>query len=295
MQDSIYTYTGKDVDVVYFFADKSKIIDVHGPFGNVVICPYCKGYLEHWVSRQGEDGWDIHRIKFCKTCGWWREAIIDYDNVDITNIVSLLRKRPFSDEALPLSEIRSYLSKNWKLSKSLTPQKAEDVVRNVFQDYLNCEIHYLTNSVYTPDKGIDFVLINSDKGLLYAFQVKRRLTNKPESVKEVREFIGAVAMSSYEHGYYVTFADRFSKVAFKEIEDAERVLDKRNLHISLVDGTRLREIISNQNPVAQGLDELQKGRNKELDWWWSMTDIKDDDLLSIPLEGGKTITQVLRS
>lgn len=119
----------------------------------------------------------------------------------------------------------------------------------MFREHLDCEIIYVTNGVYAPDGGIDFVLINTQNGLEYAFQVKRRLTDAPERVHEVREFIGAVALSKYEHAYYVTTADRFTSAVEREFETGVSELRKHNIQATLVDADALRTILRSKTAV----------------------------------------------
>ena len=55
--------------------------------------------------------------------------------------------------------------------KELTAARAEQAIAAIFREHLKCEVIYTSNGVYTPDGGIDFVLVNSERGLEYAFQV----------------------------------------------------------------------------------------------------------------------------
>ena len=101
---------------------------------------------------------------------------------------------------------------------------------------------YTSNGVYSKDGGIDFVLVNSEKGIECAFQVKRRLTGKPEPIRYVREFLGAVAMSPYDKCYYVTTSSRFTQSG-SQVLSAQPFLQHRQIECHLVNGKHLLQLL----------------------------------------------------
>jgi restriction endonuclease Mrr len=127
-------------------------------------------------------------------------------------IASILKKFDPSSRDAALEELRQYLIRNYSDIREITPAKMEELVRAVYKDFLDCDVHYFTNNTFAPDGGIDLVALEGSDGVETAIQVKRRLSDVAESVSTVREFLGAMAIQGYRRGIFVT-TGRFSKVA----------------------------------------------------------------------------------
>ncbi len=266
----------------------NSLLRIHGKIEKTKVCPFCSSVLKRWGGISIEDirhniyrDWDYNELYYvliiCSACGWYRYRIVDCSDFSIPvagHRISVFSKSDVSDESIPITEIKRYLIKNWQQRKLLTPNIAEKLIADIFKEYLDCEIRYFTNGVYSPDGGIDFVLINSNKGLEYAFQVKRRISDSPEPVTEVRQFLGAMASSPFKHGYYVTTADRFTRSTIKEIQSSEKNIQNHNLSINIVDGTDLFKILQSHKLLPQTAIYLRDNLNFIADWF--PLDIRDD-------------------
>jgi hypothetical protein len=200
----------------------------------------------------------------CPSCGWWATLqnftahyIPGYDSdagfLDYCNSVhqsfAILESFNVAEDEAPLGEIAEVLERDWSYSTQISAKKAQDLVLSVFKNYMACDVFYYDNSVYAPDGGIDFVLVRSERRKV-AFQVKRRQTAHPEGVRAVREFIGALANSPYDEGFFVTTAP-LSFYATKELAGGEVHRDAKNIEVTVVDGSKLREIMALHRPTTK--------------------------------------------
>ena len=236
---------------VYYDESHKALLIEHGDISNVEKCPYCACNISYWNAVEYPKEWyfddpiDIELL-LCNSCGWYRYRAIDWMDApptEVVNRIAILAKENIDDANSPINNLRRYLIKNWDDRKSISAQNAEELIAGIFKDHLNCEIRYTTNGVYTPDGGIDFVLVNTNKGIEYAFQIKRRLTDSPERIQPIREFIGAVAGTPFKHAYYVTTAERITKYAKKEMKRSLSNLKKRNIYLNIIDGNELFHIL----------------------------------------------------
>jgi hypothetical protein len=158
--------------------------------------------------------------------------------------------------------------RNWGDRKLITAGQAEALVADVFRDVLDAEVFYSSNGVYAPDGGIDFVLVQTASGIEYAFQVKRRLTDRPECVEEVRAFLGAVASSHYSHAFYVTTSPRFTSAAQEELKSGGVHLAQHGIQIELVDGERLSAFLRQGATVSKPFSDLwQRFQGIDAPWF----------------------------
>lgn len=223
---------------------------VHGHFSHTRTCPYCSTNV--YIFRSDDTYSGIEFLKACPVCNWWRYMSRTWHTTTDFEQVAIMSKRSVAEDNTPLEEIRKFLIRNWGDRRQISAHKCEEVVAFVFKEFLDCEVRYLTNSVFAKDKGIDFVLVNDARGVAYAFQVKRRQTEKRECVKCVREFIGCLAESPYNKGYFVTTADSFTKDAWIEYDDSYDTLRQRGLEVSLVDGTSLFKMLKSARMETAG-------------------------------------------
>jgi hypothetical protein len=221
-------------------------------------CPFCgeipkRFYYETtWTigNEPGgkEDAWKDTHLLLCPRCVWFRGSshyMTGNGDIYATQYYSSYQKSDADISTLPLARLEQHLARQWADWKELTPGQAENLVAGVFAEHLDAQVHYTTDGVYSPDGGIDFVLVETNTGLEYAFQVKRRLTADPERIQPIREFIGAMAVQGYDRGYYVTFAPRMTKAAQQEVKRGQTQLLKHGLSIDVIDGTQLRDLLRN--------------------------------------------------
>jgi hypothetical protein len=255
-----------------------------GDYDDTVQCPFCQSSVGKWSTYEpreesiyygdpyteeiAEDK-DID-LATCSVCGWFRYRVAGWAHGDyfpvITHSVATLGKNLVGHYPGPFIELDKYLNKNWSERKDLTAGRAEQLIASIFKAHLDCEIIYTTNGVYTPDGGIDFVLVNSNSGIEYAFQLKRRLVDSSERIQHVREFIGAIASSPYKYAYYVTTADRFTKSAEMEIERNALNLAARDIRLSLVDGNSLRALLKEKKAVSATAKSIRAWFRKNSVW-----------------------------
>jgi restriction system protein len=191
-------------------------------------CPFCKCSLEaiHVNSlvdvstlvgvewHKSEDIWE------CEKCGWWEYSFYSYMNDDsdlgvnykdweLTVNSATLKEFEIGSNSIPIEVLKSYLSKNEYEIFHIHHKKMEELVASIFREHYDCEVKIVGKS---NDGGVDLILINSDEPTIV--QVKRRMDRrKTESVKEIRDLIGATLLSDSRKCIFVTTADHFSESA----------------------------------------------------------------------------------
>ena len=226
----------------------------YGDIDKIIMCPVCFGHISRWVAVEDfRSEWvselvDI-KLVLCSTCGWYRYETFNWEDFpycEVIQRIAVLSKHSDINEEPPIQELRRYLTKHWENRAMLSPSKAEQIIADIFKEHLDCEVRYTSNGVYSPDGGIDFVLVNTTSGIEYAFQVKRRLTDSPERIQPIREFIGAVASKPFKYGYYVTTAPRLTKAAQREINTAMPHLADRGIQLNVVNGDSILTLLNSQ-------------------------------------------------
>jgi hypothetical protein len=219
-------------------------------FCNSAIASYCLHEVFYTNPKTGDEVASGTDILVCYQCGWYRRerttslTILALPAID--SEVACLERREISDDTVPLEALRAHLARHWGDRKHISPGQAERLVADIFREHLDGEVLYTTNGVYTPDGGIDFVIVCSERGVASAFQIKRRQTDSAESVTEVRSFLGALAGSPFSQGYFVTTAPSFTRTAIEEGVKARANLRSRGLSLEIVDGTALHRILLSQ-------------------------------------------------
>lgn len=228
---------------------------IGGPIHEATECNFCNSgvasYCLHEVLYNNPNNVDQvvtgTDILVCYQCGWYRRerttSLTLFALPSVDSEVACLERQEISDDTVPLEALRSHLARHWGDRKHISPGQAEKLVADIFREHLDGEVLYTTNGVYTPDGGIDFVIVCSESGVASAFQVKRRQTDSPESVTEVRSFLGALAGSPFSQGYFVTTAPRFTRAAIEEEVKTRPNLQTRGLSLEIVDGTALHRIL----------------------------------------------------
>ena len=105
---------------------------------------------------------------------------------------------------MPLGVLKDHLRRHYGDRRIISPAKFEELVRAVFRDFFDCEVEYYTGHTNRPDGGIDLIMVNRHDNTQIAVQVKRRSRDKPESVRTIREFVGAMVIEGLPRGVFVT-------------------------------------------------------------------------------------------
>ena len=235
-------------------------------------CPLCRFSLRLFRARYGyilceftESGFDVeyltdsggmvprssvmHRFMddlfFCPVCGWWHIERWRDGRSDLY-LHAVLRTIDLSSPDVDIADLRSYLLRQWPDRKYISPHAAEELVRTVIRDFTGLEVEYFRGNTFAPDGGVDLIVCHDNEEPSHAIQVKRRSTERPESVAEVRAFLGALVDSDFDQGLLVTLAERFSDQAIKTASSAN--LQRRGLTLELVDGRRLLDLLRVTTP-----------------------------------------------
>ncbi len=184
-------------------------------------------------------------IKECGICGWWEsidEYYLDIDKKDNSYESyeyvrrGLLKRYSIDDLTIPIDTLRDYIDKKPDAIRDISPYALEKLVADVFKNHFNCEVVHLGGP---NDGGIDLLLIDGD--IQRVVQIKRRSKGSPaESVRMIREFIGAMLLKDFYKGIFVTTANSFSRAA----TETSSIARKKNIveYIELIDFARLRDI-----------------------------------------------------
>jgi hypothetical protein len=193
------------------------------------------------------------RLDICPTCGWWhfqRDHALDLESNpgkpirstwwELTHAVQT--EIDLGSDTLPLDHLQLHLMRRWEDRRLISAQQAEDLVASLLKEHHGGQVVRLTANANAADGGIDLYLSTRDDGFVQrAVQVKRRITTDVESVKEVRNFVGAMVLTGADEGIFVTTATRFSKDARAVSRKAHDA--KFKLRLDLIDGEQLLEMM----------------------------------------------------
>ncbi|MCP4581532.1 MAG: restriction endonuclease [candidate division Zixibacteria bacterium] len=215
-------------------------------------CPYCGSALSdergimprpsEWSQPDPDNRVVSGKIGVrCITCNWWcinkfyvQSPAADDDSIwyctdqfqnAYEGIIGRFSNKVWKDImpnlAGELSEFRKGLA-------SLSPGKETELfVGQLLSQYMNCDVRHVGRS---HDAGIDLIVIKGDEQA--AVQVKWRKIGrkrKSESVEQVREFIGAMLISGFKKGIFVTTDAAFSKDSQKSADKITRQYAPLNL------------------------------------------------------------------
>lgn len=182
-------------------------------------CPFCKKNAVKGYDKSDSFVYDfgpwreMHEKAWQCNCGWWQIYFYSYmeeeaRNKDWFNVVysSQLKKFTVGDKNVPIHTLRSYLETNEEKIYSINDGRMEELVASVFREHFQCDVEVVGKS---HDGGVDVLLVESDNPTI--IQVKRRKSpNRTESVKEIRDLLGATLLSGSRKCIFVTTADHFS-------------------------------------------------------------------------------------
>ncbi len=209
-------------------------------------CLFCKTQLlllledNQKKDRKAPDYYveDLH-AEFCPTCGWWRAG----KSVRLRNAggrcsripklgyasygaVAILRNLDLISISTPIEEIRNFLVAKYESRYDVHPRLFEETVASVFRD-----LDYQAKvTAYSGDGGIDIVLVGKDSSEI-GVQVKRYKNSI--SVEQIRSFTGALVLSGYTKGIFVT-TSRFQSGASK----TTKLAGLRGVQIDLLNAER---------------------------------------------------------
>lgn len=198
------------------------------------LCPLCNEVVEHsskdtltnasWsFCRYGlaviAENWNSTLIR-CTSCGWWsvidvikgfcREEGADIRGVDLLHVAKL-KTFHISDMEAPLLELRKYLSGHPEQLRVIAPKALERLMRDCLSEHFECEAQHVGGP---GDDGVDILLIHKAEPVLV--QVKRREhPSSAESVRTVRELLGALLTEGAYRGIVISTAQRFSRAAIR--------------------------------------------------------------------------------
>lgn len=223
------------------------------------ICPCCSISLlafEHELHTQplkpGHIQFRWLTVEICPSCGWWHfRQHSEVSLVDDPGKVSratwwelthaLQTEIDLGETTLPVETLQRHLMRRWEDRTLLSAQQAEDLVASLLQEHHGGQVVRVSANANSADGGIDLYLVAEGGAIRRAVQVKRRITPKAESVKDVRNFVGAMVLEREDHGVFVTTASHFTQVA--QAMPAKAAGAKHKLHLDLVDGDRLLEVL----------------------------------------------------
>ncbi|KUI99150.1 hypothetical protein VRK_19240 [Vibrio sp. MEBiC08052] len=189
------------------------------------ICPFCNKGGESIHSHAlvdcdtlpGANWHKVEKVWEC-SCGWWEYYFYSYINGErswgmkdweLTVNSGMLREFEIGSCSIPIEILRNYIQKNKNKIYDIHHKKMEELVGSIFREHFNCEASVVGKS---SDGGVDLVLLESNKPTIV--QVKRRTRpDKTESVKEIRDLLGATLLQGSKSSIFVTTADHFSSDA----------------------------------------------------------------------------------
>lgn len=208
-------------------------------------CKFCKEELKaiEYRGKHGTDHddkwWDVDQsVWACMQCGWWRyslESGTDLIRSEDVAIGCILRAEDAKYWA-PVPVLREFLAQHpSKLADHVDPIALEQVLRDVFSDYFDCEVRWTGRSA---DGGYDLYHVIDDTATIY--QIKRRGLNVDrEGVVPIRELLGTMIVEGVTSGVFVTTAQRFSAPA----KAAARAAEFRGYVLKLIDYSTLLDVL----------------------------------------------------
>ncbi len=213
-------------------------------------CPNCLSKLDKFENifvkaMETSDGKfydEINHLSFCSICGWW-QIKRTYEKITFAySYHSILKQIDLSKNEAEIEELKIELHKNWEKRKHISASQAENFVKSLLQEKFSSEVFHTTPNVNAPDGGIDLYIAHSNSNIKTAIQVKRRINGDIESVKNIRDFVGALVLEGYTKGIYITTASKFTS----NLEQFKSKMTKTKFELDYYDGNKLLEILNEQ-------------------------------------------------
>jgi hypothetical protein len=152
-------------------------------------CPYCHEQLLSQHACAGDT--NIHHLGLCVSCGWWILEDKWKANTNGTyrsdGLIAKLAEFQEADHLVPMNALRAYVAGQRTKFDKISPRAFERLAADVLAEHFKCEVRL---SGHSKDGGIDMYAVIGER--TWAFQVKRRLSARPEGIEGVREFLGAL-------------------------------------------------------------------------------------------------------
>jgi len=206
-------------------------------------CPYCGGGMRRCdMSRSDYEKRILYR---CSSCLFWVAEREDYEDQSGGHgyACGIIRSFDAADPQVPIDVLRAECEARPDLLRVITPRALETLVAAVFGDAWGpVEVKHVGQPA---DGGVDVVMVQQS-GATILVQVKRRARpGSSESVRTVRELLGALLEHGAMRGIVVTTADHFSYHA-QRLASAPR-LRELGYEIDLTDIGILRQLLR-ENP-----------------------------------------------
>ena len=180
-------------------------------------------------------------VRFCPVCGWWttkesyaQDTLTHCTSEHVTRVrgaAASLMELDLSDQALPLQEIRDYLSAKYDSRFEVHPKSFEEVVASVYRDLG----YSVTVTGRTGDGGID-VILEGPRDSSVGVQVKRTVNSI--RVEQIRSLVGALVLKGLTRGVFVT-TSRFQRGAGRTSAQAQM----RGIPVELIDAKRFYHVL----------------------------------------------------
>ena len=159
-------------------------------------------------------------------------------------IVGSLKQFDLNNISAPLSEVEQYLATKYDARFSMHPKLFEDVTASVFR---NLGYSSMVTG-FTHDGGIDIIL---QKDLIQIGVQVKRYKNKI-GVEQIRSFGGALILSGYLEGIFVSTSD-FRSGAVNAAEN----FNKKGLPIKLINADKFYDALKIKRKNTFDLDEFR--------------------------------------
>jgi len=213
---------------IWTYSDQLGNVDSIRSAVSLTHCPFCRSALRDLEKAESESEpfRDVEltiqkSVQTCAVCGWWvlrreeftrtyplgsrqgklgRATAHPPHELRRFGAAACLKQFSVCDLAVPLQEIRAYLTGRFDERFKLHPRKFEEVVASVFGD-----LGYRARvTSYSGDNGIDVVLDGPNDEVI-GVQVKR-YRNKI-NVEQIRSLAGALVFHGITQGIFVTTSD----------------------------------------------------------------------------------------
>lgn len=196
------------------------------PLRNINKCVYCSTKLIKIENKILQE--NMHRdycLWHCDYCRFWQARIYSAFRAcmpPLDNWAYISKLREF-DINLPegcSEELTLYIRRHPNFLYSCNPTRFEKLVADVFRaNYTHAEVFHVGKP---GDGGIDVLLIETGSEQ-WLIQVKRRKSQKrSESVKTIRDILGAMVVEGTPRGIVVSTTERFSQPAIQAVTKAKR-------------------------------------------------------------------------
>lgn len=174
----------------------------------------------------------LSRVLTCENCGWWctgERTDVGNSEVRISTVFGILHEFDLTSASTPVEVLNAEISQWIHRLDSAHPNRMEDFIQGCLSGVFDCEVSQIG---YTRDGGIDLFVLRGNEDI--AVQVRRRRSDKTESVAPIREFLGAALLKNTRNLLYASTAKKFSNEA--------KATARRAIKLDLVDTYELLDL-----------------------------------------------------